>query len=266
MIRLTLALFAALFLAASASNIQCPHYTVRYFSATSHDAAGLEHVIRQYRAALGGDDNLSNAGPIEQGHRSINWDAAAVPFNMPFDFFNTVATRGAIFKAKGKDFAVSNPATPTPQDDRFSSLLPKRVIDQFKRFSLQRLFTPVLKNKVSVLFKVPATNTPATTTGFGAVYTDVDLGHATNMKFFDKNGCLITKIAVSPKNEGLSFAGIAVVDPHNRHKLIPAVSKVVIRLGNISVDDFRRGHLKRYGSNDVVVMDDLIYGEPVAQH
>lgn len=267
MIRLTFALFAALFLASvSASSARCPRYVVKKFVDTAHGSRGLQDIVSKYREELGGIDNLNEAGPLDDGHRSINWDAAAVPFDMPFDFFDRTVTRGAVFKAKGKKFAVSNPAMAPPEDDRFSSLLTRRVSRQFRRFSRERLFTPVLRNKFSVIFNVPAQRKRATTTGFGAVYTDVDLKFATKMKFFDRRGCLIAKLAVPPKSRGLSFAGIVVLDPHNPYKLIPAVAKVVVRLGNISVDDFQHGHLKPHVKNDLVVVDDLVYGEPQPMH
>lgn len=86
------------------------------------------------------------------------------------------------------------------------------------------------------------------------------------MKFFDKSGYCITKITVSPRNEGLSFASVIVVDRPNRHKPIPAVSNVLIPLDTTNMDEFRTRHLNRQGWNDVFVSDDLIYDEPVAQH
>lgn len=192
----------------------------------------------------------------------INWDAAAVPFDMPFDFFNTVAPRGAIFNTKDKEFRVSNSANPADtHDDRFDSILPKAVSNQFQRFSPERLFTPLKSNKMAVTFRIPSTNKRARTTGFGAVFVDVDRPHATHMRYFDKNGCLIARIAVPPRNEGLSFVGIVVLNAH-RSVRIPAISKVRINLGTISVQHF--AHLWRgsHGIGDVCVLDDLIYGEP----
>lgn len=182
---------------------------------------------------------------------------------MPGNFFDKTVTRGALFKAKGGVFAVSNPAAAPPVDDRFSSLIPAAQSKQFRRFSLQRLFTPVKNNLVTVEFKIPATDDPAAVTGFGAVFTDVDLKRRTFMRYFDKNGCLIAKVDVPPRNKGLSFVGITVQNPNQPGKLIPVVSKVAIKLGTISVEKFADESSGADGGKvDLVSLDDLIYGEP----
>eukprot|EP00178_Gracilaria_changii_P000632 TRINITY_DN107_c0_g1_i2.p1 TRINITY_DN107_c0_g1~~TRINITY_DN107_c0_g1_i2.p1 ORF type:complete len:265 (+),score=47.86 TRINITY_DN107_c0_g1_i2:564-1358(+) len=253
---------SALLAYAVAFNKQCPKYYTKVLTHTAHDADGLTSIVQKYQNLLGGENNGNNPGPLRSGQRSINWDAAAVPFNMPGDFFNTVVTRGAVFKAQGGKFAVSNPASPPPKDDRFSSLLPAFVTKQFRRFSLERLFTPVLSNRLVVKFQIPAAHDAAKVSGFGAVFTDVDLPRRTHMVYFDKNGCRIAKVLVPPKNKGLSFAGLVVVDKHNRRKTLPVISKVKVQLGNVSVRGFFRRHFKRF-FKDVVVMDDLFYGEPM---
>lgn len=64
-----LALAAAAVLAAEAGS--CPQYKVSVFHDTSYSARGLQHVVDAYRAALGGDDNANNPGPLRHGHRSV---------------------------------------------------------------------------------------------------------------------------------------------------------------------------------------------------
>lgn len=193
----------------------------------------------------------------------INWDAPIVPFDFPGNFFDKTVTRGASFKAKGKKFAVSNPANPPPADDRFSSILPLAQAKTFKQFSLARLFTPIKSNKVTVSFKVPARKDKAAVTGFGAVFIDVDVPKKTTMTYFDKNGCVIAKVDAQPRNKGLSFAGITVLDPNNPGKLLPVIAKVVMKLGNISVEKFTNTWTGTERT-DIVVVDDLFYGEPQA--
>ena len=98
-------------------------------------------------------------------------------------------------------------------------------------------------------------------TGYGTVFVDVDIKSGTFMKYYTKGGCLIAKVEVPPLNKGLSFAGIVVQDPHHPHKAIPVIYKVETNLGTISVEDFTKG----YPGNewrDLVVVDDLFYGEP----
>ena len=258
-----LSLFAAfLSISPALASYRCPRYDVKVVSGTAHNLQQLTPTVQKYRDLLGGEDNGNNPPTFGVGQRSINWDAAAVPFNMPKDFFNTVVPRGAIFHAKNDKFAVSNPADNNPVDDRFSSLLPKFVTEQFQRFSLERLFTPVDKNKVRVKFNIPGTHKRALVRGFGAVFTDVDHKRKTHMKFFDKNGCFITKVRVPAKNKGLSFVGIVTKNKYTG-KQVPVIAKVQMKLGNISIAQFRRlKYGRKLRRRDLVVVDDLIYGEP----
>ncbi|KAI0558689.1 hypothetical protein FGB62_193g053 [Gracilaria domingensis] len=234
----------------------CPNYKTLVLTDKSGSAAGLQAVVDNFRASLGGIDNGNDAGPLEDGQRSINWDAGIVPFNMPNDFFNTQVTRGAIFQTKWNEFAVSNPAEAPPVDDRFSSLLPQSVSTQFRRFSLERLFTPVQSNEFTVWFQIPAGGESAVVSGFGAVFTDVDKENTTVLRFYDVDGCLIETVYIPAQNKGLSFGGAIVVDKYSK-KTISAIAQVDITLGDIAIADVH------YKSGDVVVADDFIYGEPV---
>ncbi|KAI0563504.1 hypothetical protein FGB62_38g24 [Gracilaria domingensis] len=139
----------------------CPKYDTIVLKDTAMDAEGLSSIGTNFTELLGGENNGNSAGPLEGGQRSINWDAPIVPFDMAGDFFNVNVTRGAVFYTEGGQFAVSNPSSPPPQDDRFSSLLPESISERFRRFSLERLFTPVLSNQLNVNFDIPATTTKA---------------------------------------------------------------------------------------------------------
>src|SRR6185369_598233 len=121
----------------------------------------------------------------------------------------------------------------------------------FQTFSPQRLFT-ALGSKVSdTSFFIPGTTTPATVSGFGAVFTDVDNVDTTKIQYFDQNGGMITEQIVPATNNGLSFVGLSFADRR--------VGKVRIISGNVAP-----GPNDSPPGNDVVVMDDFIYGEPQA--
>ena len=173
---------------------------------------------------------------------------------MPGNFFDATVTRGAVFSALGGQFRVSNPVDPPNGDVRFSTLLPNSVTDQFQTFSPKRLFTPFLSNVMAMTFRIPAKGIVARTSGFGAVFTDVDLFSGTTLTYFDSKGCIIARIAVPPRNRGLSFAGIVVVNHSGRR--ISVIKKVVMKFGNVAVA--KAGKSK----GDVVVADDFLYGEP----
>ena len=97
---------------------------------------------------------------------------------------------------------------------------------------------------------MPGSSTPATTSGFGSVFTDVDRAGKTQIKYFDaRNRPLGTfDVPASPGSETLSFLGVRFLDDQ--------VARVRIRSGNRAL-----GPNENPG-RDLVVMDDFIYGEP----
>jgi hypothetical protein len=148
------------------------------FQAAGPNVSSIQSSVDAFRAALGNPNN-GNAGPLDTGHREINWDGAGgvdtsttapvTPFNV---FLNT---RGSQFTTPGLGFTQA-PASGGPQgglavlfDNPSYGLI-------FKPFSNMRLFTPVGSNITEALFFRPGSNgtVPATVTGFGAVFTDVD--------------------------------------------------------------------------------------------
>src|SRR5262249_4138021 len=133
-------------------------------------------------------------------------------------------------------------------------------------FSQPRLFSAIGGKITDVDFFVPgAGNIPATVTGFGAVFTDVDQPNgsgpgekqgnrhaSTLMEYFDTDGQVLFSsfVPASPGDGGLSFFGIVFEDAR--------IARVRITSGNTAPgpDDG--------GQQDVVMMDDFIYGEPQA--
>lgn len=190
----------------------------------------------------------------------IDWDNPNVPFHLPGDFFNKEVTRGLIMSTSGGQFRVSNPQH--PRDDRFDSILPRSVSEQFVRFSHPRLFSPLHSNVFTGFFRIPGNNKQASVSGFGAIFVDVDAVDESFIEYFDKQGCLIDRVFVRPRNRGLSFVGLTVL---GNHGLIPAIHRIRVTLGTISLQDFADQYTPGNSPGDVVVMDDFIYGEPQSQ-
>jgi hypothetical protein len=118
----------------------------------------------------------------------------------------------------------------------------------FQPFSAQRLFTPIGSNQVQIDFFIPGTNTPTFVSGFGAVFTDVNLASTTVFTVTLGNGTNGGQFAVpAGPAGGLSFLGLT--DPLG-------YSRIVITLGNSALGPNQTGGI------DVVAMDDFIYGEP----
>ena len=224
-----------------------PAVNVQQAAGTS--AAAIQSAVDAYRADLGAL-NPNVAGSFGSGRREINmgWRAGCVaaPNLLPADFFNVNSPRGAVFATSGSGFQVSANAGVAPIE--FDNINPT-YSSLFTVFSPQRLFTALGSRKLTVRFFEPGSTTPATSSGFGAVFTDVDRP-GTKIAYFDTMGCRLARfdVPVSPGSETLSFLGVRFLDDR--------VAMVRITSGN-----------SRLGANetrgrDLVVMDDFIYGEP----
>ncbi|MBI3654448.1 MAG: HYR domain-containing protein [Acidobacteria bacterium] len=227
--------------------------------ATGGNAAAIQTTVDSFRADLGTlRPNTKTSFP--DGRREINWDGVpdnfAAPGNLPADFFNNNSPRGAVFSTSGTGFQVSmdddNPADADPDQVRFDNLN-ATYSSQFAAFSAQRLFSALNSNITEVTFFIPGTNIPATVTGFGAVFTDVDSGGSTSLQFFDANGnlMLIRSVLATPGSQSLSFLGVSFTDGQR-------IARVRITSGNATLG----GNDNPGTGVDIVAMDDFIYAEP----
>ena len=201
------------------------------FQAAGPTAASIQGTVDAYRAALGAPNNGNTAGPLASGRREINWDggggvdattAPVTPFNV---FLNT---RGAQFTTPGTGLSQAPPSG-GPQGGLAGLFGNPTYGTIFSTFSPLRLFTPVGSNVTEALFFVPGTNgaDPATVSGFGAVFTDVDQpdgsgpgkkhgnrGASTLIEYFGADGELLFSsfVPASPGDGSLSFFGIVFDD------------------------------------------------------
>ena len=243
------------------------------FQAAGPNIASIQNTVEQYRTALGATNNGNAPGPLpkESGHREINWDgggnndtttAPVTPFTT---FLNT---RGAQFTTPGTGLSQAPPSG-GPQGGLATLFNNPTYGTIFSAFSLFRLFTPVDSNITEALFFVPGSNgnVPAKVSGFGAVFTDVDLPDgsgpgnkngnrqaSTRIECFGIDGELIfsSPVPASPGDASLSFFGIVFTDAR--------IARVRITSGDTAPgpnDD---------GTHDIVMMDDFLYGEPQPIH
>jgi len=224
------------------------------FSASGSSPAGIQTTVDAYRTDLG-TLNPNVVGSFGSGRREINWDgvpdAFSAPNPLPANFFNVNSPRGVVFTTAGTGFQVSaTAASGTPVEfGNINATYP----GLFQTFSPQRLFTALGNNVLDVNFFVPGTTTPALTRGFGSVFTDVDLANVTSLQFFDASNTSLGTFVVpagTVANESLSFLGVDFGSN--------IVSRVRITSGNAALGPNETGAL------DLVVMDDFLFGEPVA--
>jgi hypothetical protein len=235
------------------------------FRAAGPTATSIQGTVAAYRVALG-DPNNGNAPGQPSGRREINWDGGSTTnLNTVATVGSTLAnfqsTRGALFTTPGTGF-VQAPASADPVQfppGGLAGLFNNPTYGTiFTAFSDSRLFSAIGSNITDVTFFVPVTpggiNKPATVTGFGAVFTDVDKRGNSNagarIEYFDTNGDLLFSSIVPalPGDGSLSFFGIVFDDAR--------IARVRITSGNVAPGPDDRG------SRDVVMMDDFLYGEP----
>ncbi len=228
--------------------------------ASGMDAASITPTRDQFRTDLGGGTVAGANGSFGGVRREINWDgvpdASSAPNNLSANFFNSNSPRGAVFSTPGSGFQVSSTvASGTPVN--FGNIDPSYTAT-FAAFSAQRLFTPIGSNVIDVTFFVAGTATAALTTGFGAVFSDVDLANTTSIQLFGALGQSLGTFFVPAAGAGsatFSFLGISFNTP--------TISKVRITLGNTAL---AAGVTDQNGvTRDLVVLDDFLYGEPIPE-
>lgn len=226
------------------------------FTASGATPASIQTTVDNFRTALGALNGTSG-GPFLSGRREINWDGvpniSAAPNNLSGNFFNSTSVRGVVLSTPGTALQVSA-TTSSGTPVRFGNIN-ATYSTQFQTFSAERLFTAIGSNIVQVDFFVPGTNFPATVSGFGAVFTDVETAAATKFTVFLGDGTNGGQFAVPTSvSGGLSFLGLT--DPAR-------YSRIIIQFGNAAggtaVADNSGGGV------DLVAMDDFIYGEPRAK-
>ncbi|HEX5216864.1 MAG TPA: hypothetical protein VFV98_15490 [Vicinamibacterales bacterium] len=231
------------------------------FQAAGPNAASLQAVMDQFRLAIGGNNN-GNGGSANSGRREINWDGggstATSEVSTPFSGF--LANRGALFATPGTGFVQ---ATVEGLATVFGN---STYVTEFKAFTLSRLFSPVNSNITETTFFIPgsgANPTPALTSAFGAVFSDVDQpdgsgpgnkrgnrGASTLIQYFGSKGELLFSsfVPASPGQGTFTFFGIVFADAR--------IASVRILAGD------EAGGPNDEPGRDIVMMDDFIYGEP----
>ncbi len=227
------------------------------FEATGDTAADIQQTVDDFRGALGANNgNLPiNADP--NGRRQINWDGIPDAFSdpnlLPGDFFNADIpgrARGIEFQATGSTtgFMVSSTAASgQPTAFGFDSAFPV--------FSDERLFASVGGSSFDILFFDPSDQTTqATVSGFGAVFSGLQIASPVQLQFFNLANELIGNLDPigTDTGDGLSFFG-AIFDA-------PEIAKVSV----IGDSRFLTENGRFAGPRgDGFAFDDFIFGEPI---
>ncbi|MBA3786198.1 MAG: hypothetical protein H0X15_11810, partial [Acidobacteria bacterium] len=224
------------------------------------NAAAIQATVDQFRSDLGANNGVGSS--FTTGRREINWDGVpdnfASPNNMPANFFNANSPRGAVFTTAcgNATFRVSaNSNNPTATPVRFGEL-DASYPSTFTTFSAQKLFTVISGSAVpcnilTVNFFIPGTSIPATVSGFGAVFSDVDITGNARILAYDKAGNLLSPGFMAPTaaGGGLSFVGVSF-----------NAGERIARIEIVCGTDGLSSLVAEAGAIDLVAMDDFIYG------
>lgn len=245
------------------ASVTCAVRTIREAAAAGPESAaraGIQATVDAFRADLGDPNNGNAVGTQPAGRRLITWDGAdndSAPARFPADFFNAIAPRGAILGGdpriqfqQSADGAGNNPTNTPAEFGNINATYPTA----FATFSSPRLFAALTTNVLTVDFVIAGATDPAGVTGFGAVFTDVDVAGSSRLRFFDGEGVLIFERAVlaSPGNESLSFVGVSFAGH--------CLGRVEVTAGAAALGP--NDVTQTAGNPDVVALDDFIYGEP----
>ena len=241
---------------------------VTVFQAAGPNTSSIQSSVDQYRATVGAPNN-GNGPSAVTGRREINWDGGSTTNETttvsgnPFSGF--LITRGSLFTTPDGTGFVQAPAGTDVAPGGLAGLFGNPTYKtSFRAFSASRLFSAIGGRVTEVNFFVPGGgNVPATVNGFGAVFSDVDEPNgsgpaqkrgnrhaSTLIEYYGANGELLFSsfVPASPGDGGFSFFGIAFPDAR--------IARVRIKSGDVAPgpDDSAK--------QDVVMMDDFIYGEP----
>jgi hypothetical protein len=228
------------------------------FQAAGPTGLSIQGSVDQFRAAVS----------VPSGKREINWDGGnsanqgTTVSENPFNGFQV--TRGALFTTPdGTGFIQAPAGTDVPPGGLAGFFNNPTYKTSFRAFSASRLFSAIGGRITDVTFFVPGGGGPATVNGFASVFTDVDQpdgsGPATKrgnrhastlIEYYGVNGEVLYSsfVPASPGDGGFSFFGVVFPDAR--------IARVRITSGDVAPgpDDSEK--------NDVVMMDDFIFGEP----
>jgi len=281
------------------------------FQAAGPTVESIQGMVDAYRAALGNPNNGNAPGPLAKGRREINWDGGGnnqttTVSGNPFAGFQII--RGALFTTPDGTGFVQAPPAADPAlfpPGGLAGLFDNPTYGTiFTAFSPLRLFSAIESNITEVDFFVPGgANKPAATTGFGAVFTDVDQpdGTGPGKKHEDDSASMLNSESFgADTGVGAASADVDQADGsgHGKKHGNRSASTLIEYFGadgellfssavpsspgdgslsffGIVFDDARIALVRITSGNvapgpdddrerDIVMMDDFIYGEPQA--
>jgi len=213
----------------------------------------INPTVNSFRQLLG---TLNTTPGATGGRREVNWDGVPDTLmgkRLPDNFFNSTEPganparqKGLVYDPGTGEFRVSN--------TNFADIDPQAAA-QFTAFSGNNTFANVTSNLWPVGFNVAGQTKTASVQGFGAVFLDVDLPNSTTIEFFENNVSL-GKYFVPAHGNTSNFSFLGVFFKNRK------ITKVQIAHQGLLINGEK--DITTGGTNDLVLLDDFIYSEPVA--
>ncbi|HYC29441.1 MAG TPA: hypothetical protein VEB42_11500, partial [Chitinophagaceae bacterium] len=193
--------------------------TIEQTDATVYTASGdILAKLNEFREQLGA---LNTTPGHTTGRREISWDGvpdSLLNKNLPFDFFNPIGPQASVSQQRGLRYDDGNFRVST---DGFSGVN-VLAAGEFRSFSGNKAFANVSNDLWPIGFQVAGQQAAASVSGFGMVFSDVDLPNSTSLEFFNNDKSL-GKYFVPAKQAGSSFSFLGVYFKSS------AVTKVLVR-------------------------------------
>lgn len=208
--------------------------------------------VTTFRTLLGDPANGGTPGAQPAGRREVSWDGAgAKPFNnrndFPGDFFNVNVKSGAVFSTLGTGFR---------NDSLAFSEIDASYAQIFAPFSPPVSFSAVGSPIITLDFKVPGEAAAARVRGVGVVFLDVDRAGSTTVEAFDGNGTSLGTVSAPVRTAASNASFVGLYFPGT------TVARIRIRAGDAALAPGLKD-IKFGGNADLVVIDNIIFSEPV---
>ena len=245
---ITLALSTNLFFACDKNS------STRSEDVTVIQATGdIQDDVIAFKNSLGPLNTTPNA---TGGHREINWDAvpdSLLDKPLPEDFFNPTSSNVSAALQRGITYS---PGTFMVSSNSFESIN-NEASSEFSSFSGNNAFANTAVARWDVKFQKAGTTQAASVQAFGLVFSDVDEDNSTSIEFFNGDKSL-GKFFVPPHDISSNFSFLGV-----HFKNSERITKVTVTPDGFLEEGTK--DISQGGLRDLVVLDDFIYSEPVAQ-
>lgn len=190
------------------------------------------------------------------GYREINWDGvpdSLLDKPLPNDFFNPTGNHAVAARQRGVAYAGGSFMV---SSNGFAAIN-SEASSQFTAFSGTKTFANTTAAKWDVLFQKAGTADSASVLAFGLVFADVDGDNSTSVEFFNGDKSL-GKYFVPAHNATSNFSFLAANINNNER-----ITKVTVAHDGFLTEGTK--DISDGGTRDLIVLDDFIYSEPVAE-